>query len=182
MTAARILIAGVGNIFLGDDAFGVEVVRRMAQRPLPGQVRVIDFGIRGIDLAYALLEDYAGAVVVDAVPRGGEPGTLYVLEPELDPSGDPGAGPQAVEAHRLDPVNVFRLARALGGPAPALRIVGCEPGTLDPAEDGRPVLSAAVEAAVEGAITLIEAIVQEWLGREAASCTNSASSRRLLTS
>jgi hydrogenase maturation protease len=182
VTAARILVAGVGNIFLGDDAFGVEVVRRMAGRPLPAEVRVIDFGIRGIDLAYALLEDYDGAVLVDAAPRGAEPGTLYVLEPHLDALGDPGAGPPVVEAHRLDPVNVFRLAQALGGPAPALRIVGCEPGTLEPAEDGRPVLSGPVEAAVAGAITLIEAIVQEWLGREAALCTNSASSRRSSTS
>ena len=182
MSAARILVAGVGNIFLGDDAFGVEVVRRMQNRPVRPEVRVIDFGIRGIDLAYALLEDYDGAILVDAVPRGGQPGTLYVLEPDLDPSGDPRAGVQAVEAHRLDPVNVLRLAQALGGPPPALRIIGCEPGTLDPAEDGRPVLSGPVGAAVEGAITLIEAVVQEWLGREAASCTNSASSRRSSTS
>jgi len=182
MSAARILVAGVGNIFLGDDAFGVEVVRRMAQRPVPPEVRVIDFGVRGIDLAYALLEDYDGAILVDAVPRGGEPGTLYVLEPDLDNLGDRGAGPPVVEAHRLDPVNALRLARAFGGPAPALRIVGCEPGTLDPAEDGQPVLSGPVEAAVARALTLIETLIQEWPGREAASCTNSASSKRSWTS
>jgi hydrogenase maturation protease len=176
MSAARILVAGVGNIFLGDDAFGVEVVRRMAHRPVPPEVLVIDFGIRGIDLAYALLEDFDGAVLVDAVSRGGEPGTLYVLEPDLDNLGDPSEGPPVVEAHRLDPVNVLRLAQALGGPAPALRIVGCEPGTLDTAEERGSLLSGPVEAAVAAAITLIEGLIQEWLGREAASCTNSASS------
>jgi hydrogenase maturation protease len=178
MSAARILVAGVGNIFLGDDAFGVEVVRRMQHRPVRPEVRVIDFGIRGIDLAYALLEEYDGAILVDAVPRGGEPGTLYVLKPDIDNLGEPGPGPPVVEAHRLDPVNVLRLALALGGPAPSLRIVGCEPATLDPAEDGRPVLSGPVEAAVAGAITLIEALIQEWPGREVPSCTNSASSTR----
>src|ERR1700758_4827464 len=78
----RILVAGVGNIFLGDDAFGVEVVQRLARRALPDGVRVVDFGIRGLDLVYALLDGYETVVLVDAAPRGGSPGTLYVLEPE----------------------------------------------------------------------------------------------------
>src|SRR5947209_2868396 len=95
MSGARILIAGIGNIFLGDDAFGVEVAQRLGQRSLPEQVRVIDFGIRGMDLTYALLDDYETVILVDAVPRGGQPGTLYVLEPEV-------AEPSAVEpADRL---------------------------------------------------------------------------------
>jgi hydrogenase maturation protease len=182
MSRPRILVAGVGNIFLGDDAFGVEVVRRMAGRRLPGGVRVIDFGIRGMDLAYALLEDYDGAVLVDAMPRGGEPGTLYVLEPSLDNTGEPRSGPTSVEAHALEPVNVLRLARALGGPVPSLRVVGCEPGILDPVEDGRPPLSEPVEAALEGAISLIESLIQQWPHEEAAACTNSASSRKSSTS
>jgi len=77
----RILIAGVGNIFLGDDAFGVEVVQQMAGRTFPPGVRIVDFGIRGLDLTYALLEDYDAAIIVDALPRGQAPGTLYVVEP-----------------------------------------------------------------------------------------------------
>src|SRR6202030_732892 len=79
----RILIAGIGNIFLGDDAFGVEVVRRLAARKLPDAIRVVDFGIRGFDLAYALMEGYEITILVDATPRGGQPGTLYTIEPDL---------------------------------------------------------------------------------------------------
>jgi hydrogenase maturation protease len=180
MNHPRILIAGVGNIFLGDDAFGVEVVRRIAQRTLPAAVRVIDFGIKGIDLAYTLLEDYDGAILVDAVSRGGEPGMLYVLEPDLDNMENTGAGRRVVEARGMDPVEVLRLVRILGGPLPTIRVVGCEPATFASA-DGRTGLSAPVDAAVEGAITLIEALTREWLDQEAASCTNSALPKRLST-
>ena len=177
MNHPRILIAGVGNIFLGDDAFGVEVVRRMAQRALPAAVRVMDFGIKGIDLAYALLEDYDGAILVDAVSRGGEPGRLHVLELDLDKLADTGAGEQVVEAHGMDPVEVLRLVRTLGGPLPTIRVVGCEPATFAPA-DGRACLSAPVDAAVEGVITLIEALAREWLDRKAESCMNSGLPQR----
>ena len=179
MNHPRILIAGVGNIFLGDDAFGVEVVRRMAQRRLPAAVRVIDFGIKGIDLAYTLLEDYDGAILVDAVSRGGEPGMLYVLEPDLDNMENTAAGAGRGSA-RYGPVEVLRLVRILGGPLPTIRVVGCEPATFASA-DGRTGLSAPVDAAVEGAITLIEALTREWLDQEAASCTNSALPKRLST-
>src|ERR1700676_3752545 len=98
MTAVNsglILVAGIGNIFLGDDAFGVEVVRRLVQRPLPEGVRVVDFGIRGLDLTYALLDKYAAVIFVDAAPRGGTPGTLYVIEPEL-------AGPEEADAPMME--------------------------------------------------------------------------------
>src|SRR5438128_9638787 len=128
MSRLRVLIAGVGNIFLGDDAFGVHAVRRLATRPLPEGIRVIDFGIRGIDLAYALLEGYEAAILVDAVPRGGKPGTLYVLEPDQESLQD--ATDAGWAGHRLDPMNVLRLVRALGGPRPILRLVGCEPATV----------------------------------------------------
>jgi len=181
MNHPRILIAGVGNIFLGDDAFGVEVVRRMAQRALPAAVRVMDFGIKGIDLAYALLEGYDGAILVDAVSRGGEPGRLHVLEPDLDNMADTGAGEQVVVAHGMDPVEVLRLVRTLGGPLPTIRVVGCEPATFAPA-DGRACLSVPVDAAVEGAITLIEALAREWLDRKAESWTNSGLPQRFSTS
>src|SRR5436309_933525 len=82
MQSPRILVAGIGNIFLGDDAFGVEVAQRLARRPLPDAVRIVDFGTRGLDLAYALLDGYEAVILVDASPRGGPPGTLYVLELE----------------------------------------------------------------------------------------------------
>src|SRR5438876_6739757 len=113
MSGARILIAGIGNIFLGDDAFGVEVAQRLGQRSLPEEVRVIDFGIRGLDLTYALLDDYETVVLVDAVPRGGKPGTLYVLEPEVAelPAVEP--TDRLIEAHDMNPTRVLHLARAL---------------------------------------------------------------------
>src|SRR5947209_6163179 len=80
MTQPRLLVAGVGNIFLGDDAFGVEVVQRLLRRPQPDGVRVVDFGIRGLDLSYALLDGYEAVILVDAAPRGAPAGTLHVLE------------------------------------------------------------------------------------------------------
>ena len=111
----RVLIAGVGNIFLGDDAFGVEVAQLLARRQLPDGVRVVDFGIRGLDLAYTLLDPYEAVVLVDAMPRGGRPGTLYVLEPECVPAEGSEAIP-LMDAHSLDPARVLRLVASLGGP------------------------------------------------------------------
>src|SRR5262249_31904168 len=128
MTHPRILVAGVGNVFLGDDAFGVEVVRELARRQLPDGVRVVDFGIRGLDLTYALLDGYDAAIPVDATPRGGRPGTLYVLEVEPPEPGAAAAAEPAVEGHNLDPVRVLRLAAAMGSPVRRLFVVGCEPG------------------------------------------------------
>src|SRR5262249_6859554 len=107
MSRQRILVAGVGNIFLGDDAFGVEVIERLAQRNLSPEVRVVDFGIRGLDLTYALLDGYDVAILVDASPRGGSPGTLYVLEPALEESPKAGDAGALVEPHHMDPVKVM---------------------------------------------------------------------------
>ncbi len=112
MTSCRILIACVGNIFLGDDAFGVEVARRLARVELPEGVRVIDFGIRGLDLTYALLDASEAVILVDAAPRGGRPGTLYVVQLPLDDPAEGGDG-VLVEAHNLDPARVLRLASTL---------------------------------------------------------------------
>jgi hydrogenase maturation protease len=153
MSTGRILIACVGNIFFGDDAFGVEVARRLAERPLPEGVRVVDFGIRGLDLTYALLDDYEAVILVDAAPRGGAPGTLYVLEPEPIPD-EPDA---AVELHTLDPVKVLRLARSLGGKVERVLLVGCEP--RPPANDMQMGLSEPVQAAVAEAVPLIESLL-----------------------
>jgi hydrogenase maturation protease len=162
MSDARILIAGIGNIFLGDDAFGVEVAQRLARRPLPEGVRVVDFGIRGIDLTYALMDGYDTVILVDAAPRGALPGTLYVLEPDcqqLSESADAGV---PVETHSLDPVKVLLLAASLGGRVNRLLLVGCEPGTATE-EDMQMGLSEPVRAAVEETVPLIESLVAELL-------------------
>jgi len=152
----RILVAGVGNFFLGDDAFGVEVVQRLLRRAWPDAVRVVDYGIRGLDLAYALLDGYEVVLMIDAAPRGGPPGTLYVLEPSV-PAEAEGAG-MLIETHGMDPVKVLRLAAALGGPVGRLLLVGCEPGT-SPAEDMEMEMSTPVRVAIEEAVPLVEALV-----------------------
>lgn len=164
MTRPRVLVAGVGNIFLGDDAFGVEVVRQLASRSLPDGVRVVDFGIRGIDLAYALLDGYEAVIIVDATPRGQAPGTLYVIEPELENQGSSEAMPSP---HGMDPVKVFRLAQTLGGPLPRLRVVGCEPASIGTEDEPAMGLSEPVQAAVAEAVALVESQVQEMLLSEA---------------
>jgi hydrogenase maturation protease len=156
MAGTRILIAGIGNIFFGDDAFGVEVAQRMARLPLPEGVRVVDFGIRGFDLAYALMDDYDATILVDATPRGGAPGTLYVIEPDLDNVNR--HGELGVETHNLDPVRVLQLVNTLGGQPKRLLVVGCDPTPLE-SEDGEMGLSDCVEAAVGEAIGMIETLI-----------------------
>jgi hydrogenase maturation protease len=157
----RILVAGIGNIFLGDDMFGVEVVRRLATRRLPEGVRVVDFGTRGLDLVFALLEEDDAVILVDAAPRGEPAGTLYVLEPEDGASAEADIKPASLDLHSMDPVSVLRLVRALGGPAKRVLLVGCEP-ELHGADEDPPVgLSAPVEAAVDEAVGMIEALIDE---------------------
>jgi hydrogenase maturation protease len=155
-----ILIAGIGNIFLGDDAFGVEVAQRLANRKLPSGVKVVDFGIRGFDLAYALLDRLDVTILVDACPRGGNPGTLYVIEPDLnvDTPDDFQAGQASVDAHSMNPMNVIRMAKLMGGYVKRILLVGCEPLTLGP-EEGKMGLSKPVAAMVEEAANRIEALV-----------------------
>jgi hydrogenase maturation protease len=164
MTAPRILIAGIGNIFLGDDAFGVEVARRLAERKLPDCARVVDFGIRGFDLAYALLDGYDLTILVDATPRGSPPGTLYRIEPDLSGLGDPDSPGAALESHGMNPLNVFRLVRSMGGEPRRILLVGCEPAELGEEEDGRMGLSPAVATAVEEAARMIEGIIRQAAG------------------
>lgn len=164
LNQARILIACIGNIFLGDDAFGVEVARRLSRRRLPPEVRVIDFGIRGLDLAYAMLDGYETVVLVDAAPRGEEPGTLYVMEPKDHKLAECfGASPLA-DAHDLDPAKVLRLAAAMGGATDRLLLVGCEPMPIGEADEMRMALSPPVRRAVGQAIPLIESLIEELLG------------------
>ena len=153
----RVLVAGIGNVFLGDDGFGVEVVKRLAGRWLPEGVEVRDFGIRGMDLAYALHEDYDLVVFVDATPRGGEPGTVYLIEPEIEEDGM-----VSLDTHGMDPVKVIKLSRALGAPLTRTLVVGCEPKVILGGEDYDDMLmelSEPVEAAVEEAVEMVESLL-----------------------
>lgn len=164
----RILIAGIGNIFLGDDGFGSAVAQRLLHQRYPEGVRVVDIGIRGMDLAYMLLDDYDTLILVDTVSRGGTPGTLYLIAPEQPDDGvETGgeAGRRAVETHSMDPVKVLAFAVALGARLPHTLVVGCEPGPLDGNGDDelRMGLSAAVQAAVDEAVRMVDELVQERL-------------------
>jgi hydrogenase maturation protease len=152
-----ILVAGIGNIFFGDDAFGCEVACRMLKRSLSENVRVEDFGIRGLELAYTLLEDFELIILVDAMPRGGEPGTLYVIDPEIP---EPCAEDDLVP-HGMNPVQVLRFARSMGARIAPLRIVGCEPEMPANPEEGYIGLSVRVDAAIDEAISTINSLIQE---------------------
>jgi hydrogenase maturation protease len=159
VAAQRILVAGIGNIFLADDGFGVEVAKALAERELPRGVEVKDFGIRGMDLMYALGEGYDVAIFIDAVPKGDTPGTLFVIEPELADDGD-GA---VMNAHGLDPVKVLALARQLGEVPERVLVVGCEPAVrmTGDEEDIVGELSEPVRAAVPVAAEMVETLVTE---------------------
>jgi hydrogenase maturation protease len=153
----RVLVAGIGNVFLGDDGFGVALVERLAERALPPGVEAVDFGIRGMDLAYALGEGWSAVVLLDAAPTGQPPGTLTVLEPEID------AVEPALDAHGMDPVKVLALAKTLGGPLPRTLVVACAPGTVMTGEEEDVVaeLSAPVRAALEPGVELVESLLRE---------------------
>jgi hydrogenase maturation protease len=153
----RILVAGIGNVFLGDDGFGIEVVKRLAERELPEGVEVADFGIRGMDLVYALQDDYEVVIFVDAIPRGEEPGTVYLLEPEIEEDGE-----VVLETHGMDPVKVIKLSRTLGARPGRTLVVGCEPEVVSGGDDYEEMLmelSEPVRAAVEEAAKLVESLV-----------------------
>lgn len=146
-----ILVAGIGNIFLGDDGFGVEAARRLANESLPAGVEVVDFGIRGVHLAFRLLEPINLLIILDAVGRGEAPGTLYLIEPAFD-----GPAPVA-DAHGMDLASVFTSVRSMGGQLPPIRIVGCEPLSV-----GEGIgLSPQVESGIEPALVLVRKLLEE---------------------
>ena len=158
MTHPRILIACIGNIFLGDDGFGTEVAQRLAGRQLPPDVVLKDFGIRGIDLNYALLDPYELVILVDACARGGQPGSVYLIEPDQRTVSS--HVPASLDMHGMNPMNVLRTVRSMGGAQGRILIVGCEPADLG-GEEGRLGLSEPVYAAVDEAIAMIESLISK---------------------
>lgn len=154
----RILVAGIGNIFLGDDAFGVEVVRELIGSELPEGVDVVDFGIRGYDLAYAIMDGYAATILVDTVSKGNPPGTLYLIEPDTEELAK--LNKELPNGHNLGPVHVLHLVQSLGGEITGLYLVGCEPAVLE-TEDGQLGLSEPVQAAVPQAVEMIRKLVND---------------------
>jgi hydrogenase maturation protease len=158
-----ILVAGVGNIFLGDDAFGVEVARSLSRRRLPEGVLAKDFGIRGFDLAYTLLDPWDAIIIVDAMPGGEAPGTLFVVEPNLAGLGDPASSDMALNPHGMDPVQVLNLAASMGTISAQVLVVGCEPNDFGDELDGRMGLSSLVQASVEAAANMVEELVGRML-------------------
>ncbi len=140
----RVLVAGIGNVFLTDDGFGSEVARRLAGAPVPDGVRVVDYGIRGMHLAYDLLDGYDALVVVDALPGNGAPGDLSVLEVGPDDLGD-----GELDAHGMAPVAVLASLGQLGGSLPPTYVVGCQPADVGEGMGLTPAVAAAVDRAVE---------------------------------
>jgi hydrogenase maturation protease len=165
----HVLVAGVGNIFLGDDGFGVEVVRQLETEEIPEFVAVADFGIRGVHLAYELLDGYDVLILVDAAPQGREPGTVYVIEPDLTGSAtdEPlaAAAKQGqtplIDAHGLEPDSVFALLKVLGGKVGRAIVVGCEPKYVGEHMG----LSDVVEAAVDEGVRVVRELIDEEVAR-----------------
>jgi hydrogenase maturation protease len=155
--AMRVLVAGIGNVFLGDDGFGIALADRLARQALPAGVEVVDYGIRGMDLAYAILDGWDAVVLLDATPRGAAPGTLYLIEPEISPDA------LAVETHGMDPVKVLAMVQALGGRPPRTLVVGCEPQTRMRGDDEDVVaaLSEPVRAAMDEAVRLVTSVLDD---------------------
>jgi hydrogenase maturation protease len=172
VSETTILVAGIGNIFLGDDGFGVEVVRQLASRQHAENVRVADYGIRGFDLAFALLDDPAATILIDAMPRGGQPGTVYVLDPDLEAdatTSQPDHAEGSFQGHAMTPDSVFALVRTLGGVPRNVTIVGCEPLTFGPENEGSMELSEPVANAVAEAVTIVERLLSQLVPTTSAS-------------
>jgi hydrogenase maturation protease len=156
----KILIAGIGNIFMGDDAFGSEVARRLMNELLPPEVRVTDFGIRSYDLAYALMDGYDVTILVDITSQKQAPGTVYLIEPDLSQLDR--LDETMADAHSMSPVKVLQMLRTFGSSPGRLYLVGCEPAILE-VEDGQLGLSKIVEASIPRAIELIKSLVNDLL-------------------
>jgi hydrogenase maturation protease len=157
MTGPRILVVGVGNIFLGDDGFGVEVARRLSGMDLPEDVKVVDYGIRGMHLAYDLVDaDHELTIMVDATAQGDKPGTVYVIELDLPAAEDTGGPAPLLDAHGMQPDVVMGLIAVLGGEPGRVLLVGCEPAVLDHQMNLSPAVEQAVDTAVRVVVDLID--------------------------
>ncbi len=167
-----VLIAGIGNIFQGDDAFGVSVAHKLAALEFSESVRVMDIGIRSIDLGFALLDEYDLTILVDATARGGLPGTLYTIE--IEPGDIPDAPDEAfvVNSHSLNPVRVLALAKSMGARFNKVLLVGCEPLVLEHDESGHIGLSEVVQAAVEPAVETIRQLIEQFTQKEEEVCSH----------
>ncbi|MGI9088370.1 MAG: hydrogenase maturation protease [Chthoniobacterales bacterium] len=164
----KILVAGIGNIFFGDDAFGCEVIKELAGHTFPEKVRVFDFGIRSYDLAYAIM-DHDVSVLVDALPRGGAPGTVYLIEPDITELDETPHEP--VNAHSMNPVRVLQMVRSFGGTPRQLFVVGCEPEILESVDELG--LSATVRDAIPAAIETIHGVIDKlWAAEKMQSVVN----------
>jgi hydrogenase maturation protease len=154
----RILVAGLGNIFLGDDGFGVEVARELMKQELPAGVEVTDFGIRGMDLVYALLDEHDAVIFVDTTQRGDAPGTLYLIEPTVELTGE-----VTLDTHGMDPVKVLKLAYVMGAKPTRTYVVGCEPERIPEGDDPDVLmeLSASTQSAVPEAVAMLVDLVQQ---------------------
>ncbi len=157
---SKILVAGVGNIFLGDDAFGSEVARQLTRETLPDEVRVTDFGIRSYDLAYAMMDGYDVTILVDITIQGQSPGTVYLIEPDLNQLGQ--LDEKVADAHSMNPVRVLQMLQTFEDSPGKLYLIGCEPEVLE-VEDGQIGLSGSVARAIPQAIELIKSLVNDLL-------------------
>jgi hydrogenase maturation protease len=161
---SKILVAGIGNIFLGDDAFGSEVARRLMSERLPPEVRVIDFGIRSYDLAYAIMDGYDVTILIDITAQGRAPGTVYLIEPDLHQLDQPDAN--LADAHSMNPARVLQMLRRFGSSPGKLYLIGCEPAILE-VEDGQIGMSETVEKSVPQAIEWIKTLLDDLLKENA---------------
>ncbi|MFG1929789.1 hydrogenase maturation protease [Mycobacterium sp. NPDC048908] len=152
---SRILVAGIGNIFLGDDGFGPEVMRHVPQRLAGSRVELVDYGIKGMHLAYDLLDGCEALVLIDAIPNRGAPGTVHVFEADHENL----TATAGLDAHAMDPGAVFAALNALGGTPPHTVVIGCEAANVDEGIG----LSTAVAAAIPEAVRALENVLTHLL-------------------
>ena len=153
----QILVAGIGNAWMRDDAFGGLVAQRLTETELPPGVGVFDFGTGGLDLAYEVMRGYDALILVDVSRQGGDPGTLYVMEPDPDEI-EPIEDGQVVNPHGMDPQTVLRFVKTVGGWPGKVMVVACEPSVVEEMGLG---VSSEVEGAVKRAVSLVLETISE---------------------
>lgn len=174
MSKHRFLVAGLGNLFRGDDAFGSEVARRLQSKEISTDVRVIDFGTRGYDFAFALADGYECVLIVDTVDRDAMPGTLFVIEPELDELENFRHNDIQDQSHDVNPLAALRLAKTFCDTLPRLILIGCQPLELGDEMEGCLGLSEPVAAAIDPAIERVVSLLDEFANAVESPVTNGA--------